>query len=80
MDAHSQVKLDIVVTGGGNNEYLRLKVHVPTQICAGFSDSEFNGNSGVVTAKGWDRWVVFGRSCLLILSNCFDKSLHLAVI
>jgi len=28
----------------------------------GFSDSEFNGNSGVVTAKGWDRWVVFGSS------------------
>ena len=56
--------VDIVGTWGGlgNNKY--VKVHVSTQICAGFSDSEFNGNSGVVTAKGWDRWVVFGRSCL----------------
>jgi len=28
----------------------------------GFSDSEFNGNSGVVAANGWDRWVNFHRS------------------
>merc|ERR1712107_82120 len=29
----------------------------------GFSDSEFNGNSGVVAAtQGYDRWVVFQRS------------------
>jgi len=27
----------------------------------GFSDSQFNGNSGVVAAKGKDRWVVFYR-------------------
>jgi len=29
----------------------------------GFTDSSFNGNSGVVAAtQGWDRWVVFQRS------------------
>ena len=29
---------------------------------AGLSDSEFNGNSGVVAAtQGYDRWVVFQR-------------------
>ena len=31
-------------------------------LCAGFSDSDFTGNSGVVAAtQGYDRWVVFQR-------------------
>ena len=48
-----------------------------TRINAGFSDSQFNGNSGVVTAYGKDRWVVFDRYCLQFhLFVCKSKARH----
>ena len=39
--------------------------------CAGFSDSRFNGNSGVVSApQNRDRWVVFYRSKFHFIFIC----------